>query len=435
MKDISFPFEVKRGSVTVKIYRTPTKGHESFTVSYYQDKKRIRSTFAEFADAEREARDVATRLASSNAVVLTLSSADRAAWLRAKELLAPTGTAIEVAAAEYAHAKRLLGETSLIQAVEYFIKQHPIKIPPRELEVVINDLLEAKRQDGVSQAYLKHLRYDLEKFNKAFQCPIGSVTGNQIDEWLRSLGVAPRTRNNLRNSVQTLFNFAKARRYLPRDHDELASVAVAKDNGGAIEIFTPTELGELLAQAPDILVPFLALGAFAGIRHAEVLRLDWRDIHFDDGLIEVRANKAKTASRRLIPLADNLRAWLEDYRETSGLVCSSKNVAKQICQIVRQVNAERKAKRKMAGLKTRRKDDDSWLFKWKHNALRHSYISYRVAQTQDVAKVSLEAGNSPQMIFKHYRELVRPKDAEAWFNIKPDNRDEGKVVQLEQKVA
>jgi hypothetical protein len=71
---------------TVKIYRTPTKGHESFTVSYYQDKKRLRSTFAEFAEAEREARDVATRLASSNAVVLTLSSADRAAWLRAKEL-------------------------------------------------------------------------------------------------------------------------------------------------------------------------------------------------------------------------------------------------------------------------------------------------------------------------------------------------------------
>jgi integrase len=408
MKDISFPFEVKRGSVTVKIYRTPTKGHESFTVSYYQDKKRIRSTFAEFAEAEREAREVAARLASSNAVVLTLSSADRAAWLRTKELLAPTGTAIEVAAAEYAHAKRLLGEVSIIQAAEYFVRQHPRDFENREIKSVIDELLETKKQDGLSQAYQNHLRYDLEKFNKAFQCILGSVTGNQIDEWLRGLGVAPRTRNNLRNSVQTLFNFA---------------------------IFTPTELGELLAQAPDILVPFLALGAFAGIRHAEVLRLDWRDIHFDDGLIEVRANKAKTASRRLIPLADNLRAWLEDYRETSGLVCSSKNVAKQICQIVRQVNAERKAKRKMAGLKTRRKDDDSWLFKWKHNALRHSYISYRVAQTQDVAKVSLEAGNSPQMIFKHYRELVRPKDAEAWFNIKPDNRDEGKVVQLKQKVA
>lgn len=33
--------------------------------------------------------------------------------------------------------------------------------------------------------------------------------------------------------------------------------------------------------------------------------------------------------------------------------------------------------------------------KWKKNALRHSFISYRVAETQDVPKVALEAGNSP----------------------------------------
>ena len=42
---------------------------------------------------------------------------------------------------------------------------------------------------------------------------------------------------------------------------------------------------------------------------------------------------------------------------------------------------------------------------WKHNALRHWLISYRVADIQNVAQVALEAG-SPQMIFKHYRELV-----------------------------
>lgn len=28
--------------------------------------------------------------------------------------------------------------------------------------------------------------------------------------------------------------------------------------------------------------------------------------------------------------------------------------------------------------------------------------------------MALEAGNSPQMIFRHYRELVRPADAEKW---------------------
>ena len=40
-------------------------------------------------------------------------------------------------------------------------------------------------------------------------------------------------------------------------------------------------------------------------------------------------------------------------------------------------------------------------FVWKHNALRHSFISYRVAQTQNVAQVALEAGNSPRVVFSN----------------------------------
>jgi hypothetical protein len=59
-------------------------------------------------------------------------------------------------------------------------------------------------------------------------------------------------------------------------------------------------------------------------------------------------------------------------------------------------------------------------FAWKHNAMRHSFISYRVAVFQDVAKVSLEAGNSPRMVFSNYRELVRPADAEKWFAVTPE---------------
>ena len=42
-------------------------------------------------------------------------------------------------------------------------------------------------------------------------------------------------------------------------------------------------------------------------------------------------------------------------------------------------------------------------FAWKHNALRHSFISYRLAAVPNTAQVALEAGNSPQMIFGHYR--------------------------------
>ncbi len=56
---------------------------------------------------------------------------------------------------------------------------------------------------------------------------------------------------------------------------------------------------------------------------------------------------------------------------------------------------------------------------WRQNALRHSFISYRVALTGDVARTALEAGNSPKMIFRHYREVVTEEDAKAWFAITP----------------
>jgi hypothetical protein len=58
---------------------------------------------------------------------------------------------------------------------------------------------------------------------------------------------------------------------------------------------------------------------------------------------------------------------------------------------------------------------------WKHNGLRHSFISYRVAAVKNVAQVALEAGNRPQMIFQHYRELVTPQDAKAWFATTPES--------------
>jgi hypothetical protein len=65
---------------------------------------------------------------------------------------------------------------------------------------------------------------------------------------------------------------------------------------------------------------------------------------------------------------------------------------------------------------------------WRQNALRHSFISYRLADLQDTNRVALEAGNSPQMIFRHYRELVTPEQARKWFSIAPAMSD--KVIAI-----
>ena len=457
MKTSKFPIVVKQGSVSVKIYRIPSNGVASYTLSYYQDGVRKRPTFNSLQVARDEANVVVNRLGNSDADVLTLTSADRASYLRARELADEVGIPLEVMAAQGVQLKRILGDTPPLVAAEYYKKKHPSHMPPRAVADVIEEMITHKESDGLSGGYIQHLRYDLEKFGTAFHGNIGTVTGLDIDAWLRGLGVSPRTRNNLRRSVQSLFNFCIARKYVPKDHDEMDAVARAKENGGEIEIFTPNEMSEILAHADKSVIPFLTLGAFAGIRHAEIQRLEWADIQFDAGIIEIRAAKAKTASRRTVPILDNLRAWLSRHREETGQVSVYLNMASEIESLVRAINTARRAawakanevgkdalekaderaarrrteERKKKGARrawgtavpagSETAADEGWTpFAWKHNALRHSFISYRVAEAQDVAKVSLEAGNSPQMIFKHYRELVQPKEAKSWFAIVPN---------------
>ena len=66
-----------------------------------------------------------------------------------------------------------------------------------------------------------------------------------------------------------------------------------------------------------------------------------------------------------------------------------------------------------------RVDEEVVEFTWKPNALRHSYASYRLADVKDAARVALEMGNSPSMLFRNYRELVTEQQAQEWFALTP----------------
>jgi integrase len=60
------------------------------------------------------------------------------------------------------------------------------------------------------------------------------------------------------------------------------------------------------------------LGAFAGLRTAELQLLDWKEIDLNRGFITVDANKAKSRQRRLVPISDNLRLWLMPCKQNLG---------------------------------------------------------------------------------------------------------------------
>jgi hypothetical protein len=67
------------------------------------------------------------------------------------------------------------------------------------------------------------------------------------------------------------------------------------------------------------------------------------------------------------------------------------------------------------------------LCKWPVDVLRHSSVSYHLAAHETAAKVALEMGHaSPKMIFAHYRAIVRPDTAHAWWELMPEPTKTGK---------
>ena len=97
------------------------------------------------------------------------------------------------------------------------------------------------------------------------------------------------------------------------DHNPAALVKIAKGKTPPPSILTPEEAGRWLActalEAPSLLAG-TAIALFAGLRAAEVSRLDWREVRLSRGFIEVTAAKSKTRTRRLVDIMPNLAEWL-----------------------------------------------------------------------------------------------------------------------------
>ncbi len=398
------PVKVTVGNVMVRIYKRqrPTASGDCRTVfevaDYTSGTRRFRG-FSDAGEAKREAEKIARQLSTGAATAAAMSNSEAASYGRAIELLQPVGIPLEVAAGNYAKAFGILGGDSIVEAAMFYARHRADKITKRTVAEVVAELIAAKEARGKSARYLGDLSARLNRFAQSYAVDISTVTTADVQRWLDGLKVAPQTAKNFRTVLFTLFQFAEQRGYILKGANPVADTESISANGGAIEIYTAKEVTALLQAASADFVPVLALGAFAGLRSAEAERLEWSDIDLAGGFITVASDKAKTRSRRLVPILPNLSAWLAPYAGQTG------KVWKHGPNIIRAVRAE-----SVEAAKT----------PWKDNALRHSFISYRLASIQDAAKVALEAGNSPGVVFKHYRELVKPDAAAAWFAVKPE---------------
>ncbi len=207
-----------------------------------------------------------------------------------------------------AECLKLVGDLPNLHAAAKFYAAWHKTVTRKAVADVVAELVSVKEKSGASPRYLQDLRFRLGKFADAFRKANCNVTPAEVQTWLDSPKLSPQSYQNNRRVAHLLFEFAVARGFA---HDNpVAATESVKVNGGSVEIFTPPELSRLLAAAAPEFLPALAIGAFAGLRSAELERLEWADVRLAERCIIVGADKAKTACRRVVPIHDNLAPWL-----------------------------------------------------------------------------------------------------------------------------
>ena len=367
--------------IRVRQYRDGNRPHLKFIVNYREAGKRKRSFFETKQQAESFTAFKNAELKRNGVEHAEFPTALRMMAQEAVETLKPFGKTIRDAVQHYAA----------------FLKASEKSCPAVQL---VKELLAVKEKDGASQPHLVDLRVRLNKFAEKFDGqPVATITSAEIDDWLRSLPVSPVSRNNYRRLVVLAFNFAVKRGYATSN--PAAQTDKAREPKTKPGILKVDEARALLENASPEILPYFAIGLFAGLRRAEIERLDWSEIDFDEGHIEVTAEKSKSkVANRFITMQPNLREWLLPMRRRKGTVTPQNRF--EFRQLFQQA-------RKDAGIK-----------QWPDNALRHSFASYHVAHFKDAKGLALEMGHIDSgMLFNHYRALVRPKDAEKYWNLFP----------------
>lgn len=439
MKRPAFPLTIRRGNSSVKIYYSKNGAYDEFKVAFFHEGRRKLETFSDFDRAKARADAINEAVNEGNSETLSLSKGDFQDFQQAHALLQTHGISLANLALQFCEAKKLLGTASVIEAAQFWKSRHR-EITAKPIPEIVDEYLKFKTSLGVSADMIKYRRCFLKRFGEAFPSGIQSISAAEVDRLLsqpirkyktgKKVTVYNSTTYNVyHRAVSDFLKFAIQKDYLASDMNVTKKLPLRRDLPRKIEIYTPKEMASLLL-ACDMrqnkrawpirtnlgpLKAVVALGGFAGLRTQEILRLKWENIGVGSGskYIEISAAISKTKNRRLVPISKNLMAWLGPVSKTTG----------PIWPLARASLLDN-----FEGL------GETAGIKWRRNALRHSYISYRVAATSDVAKVSLEAGNTPAIIHEHYREVVTPESADEWFSIMPGEASD-KITYLNAATA
>ncbi|MGA2630682.1 MAG: tyrosine-type recombinase/integrase [Terriglobia bacterium] len=166
--------------------------------------------------------------------------------------------------------------------------------------------------------------------------PLNEIRTLEVEHWLKSMTLAPKTRANIRNLMHVIFECAR-RWELVKASNPIELVRQSGRRQKFPRRLTIEELRRLLAQLDQPSSTMVILAACLGLRVGEILGLQWGDVDLLNGTLDVRRSvyqyhvgPAKTPySEAALPLAPELVSalgnWLAQakYRSEADFVFPS----------------------------------------------------------------------------------------------------------------
>ncbi|MEI6705190.1 MAG: tyrosine-type recombinase/integrase [Deltaproteobacteria bacterium] len=362
-----------------------SRKHRSGQASYVVDLglingKRERHSFKTKAEASTFAELKKTERQNQGTAALALPQAVKVDAAKASEILTPHSV-------------------SLQEAARYYVR-HVIayRNAPLINKIVKQMLADAEKNDRRDRT-VSELKSRLNSFAEGFPNQrMSDLTVEEIKAWIdEDEDWSARTRINYLTKISQLFNYALKHNWVDTNLVERIDRPSADDTEP--KIFTIEEAESLLKHANKFgLLPYVALGLFAGLRSAELMRLDGKDVKFEDRAVIVGQQVAKKRSRRVVEMCDALHAWLEPLKPLNGPIVDVKEFRDNMDEL-----------RKAAELKA-----------WPHNGLRHSFGSYHLSFHGDAVKTAGQMGHrSSDVIHNHYKALVMKTESEKFWNLTP----------------
>jgi integrase len=412
---VRFPVTIRHRTSKAKIY-APRGKFAYYRLAYSTAGKRRMQTFTNYSDAKAAAERIVRDLANGSqaaALNATQSREAVAAFERLQGFFQASGRRVSLLAAvsDFVEASGKLGGRTLSEAVEGYLRT-VATVKRKDAAAAVEEYIQINeprtraangQRAQLSSKYFYNLSIQLRRFAATFpSTALCDLTKQHLDAFASSLAdFSAKSRNHNRTAVRQFLQWAVRKDYLPVSHrlNEADGLRPEHANTADVQFYSPRELATLLSNAGDTLRPVIAVGGLAGLRTAELLRLDWADVWRVRKHIEITAGKSKTRQRRLVETCPALAAWLEPYRAHKiGKFWRGEETAFQdhfgeLCETAKVTR--------------------------KTNGLRHSFCSFHFALHANENLTAQQAGNSPAMIHAHYKGLATKAEAKRWFRVAP----------------